>query len=204
LSSDPGSALALATTPSAIVIEDHLVTRFDATRGVSSVIGTILVVALVVVLAGTVGAYALGVTDGVRDPAPNVAESEGQLVAEGDEQIVVLTHVAGDRIEANEMEIVVDVDGASCTETSRLVNLPSDGNLDPDNIDGPDIFDDQELAGAIEDGAPDDDGVWSAGDTIEIRIVSGECALSAGDAVTVRIVHVPTNSIVVETTLTAG
>jgi flagellin-like protein len=176
----------------------------DSRRGVSSVVGVILVVALVVILAGVVGTYGLGFVEDLRDPAPNVAESEGKLVAEGDKQIIALTHVAGDSVEAEEMEIVVDVDGTSCTETSRLVNLPSDGNLDPNNIDGPDIFDDQELAGAIEDGSPDDDGVWSAGDTIEVRIVSGECGLSTGDRVTVRIVHWPTNSIVVETTLAAS
>jgi flagellin-like protein len=171
----------------------------DSTRGVSSVVGVILVVALVVILAGVVGTYALGFADDLRDPGPNVAESEGALVADGDDQYVRLTHVAGDPVEVSEIEIIVDATDA-CRNRSRIVNLPTD-TLGSANYEGADIFDDYSPEdGQLEESA---DGTWTAGEKIQFRLASGECGIAPGETIHVRIVHVPSNTIIVETTLVA-
>lgn len=170
-------------------------------------IGVILVVALVVVLAGVVGAYALGLADDLKNPAPNVAESEGELVAGGSDQFVRIEHVAGDSVRVSEIEIVVDATDA-CGKRSRLVELPTNtiGNFSysPKNYEGADIFDDYSPDdGELEESA---DGIWTAGETIQFRLASShdECPTDSGETLTVEIVHVPSNTIIVETTLTAS
>lgn len=44
--------------------------------------------------------------------------------------------------------------------------------------------------------APDTDGVWSAGETVTLRIDESEVSLALGAAITVRVVHAPSGSTV--------
>jgi flagellin-like protein len=175
----------------------------DSRRGVSSVVGVILVVALVVILAGVVGTYGLGFVEDLRNPAPNVAESEGELLSDAedwrDAQIVRLEHVAGDSVRVTDIEIVVEA--TACSKRSRIVNLPTN-TLYSDNFEGDDIFSGKSpYEGELR---KDADGTWTAGETIRFRLASGECEIDPGETLTIRIVHVPSNSIIVETTLTAS
>ncbi|MDZ7745976.1 MAG: archaellin/type IV pilin N-terminal domain-containing protein [Halobacteriales archaeon] len=62
-----------------------------SSRAVSPVIGTIIIVAIVVVLAATVSIFALGFTDDINQPGPLVTQSSGELVSGGSDQIVRLT-----------------------------------------------------------------------------------------------------------------
>lgn len=179
-------------------------TRFDERRGVSSAIAVVLVVALVVVLAGVVGAYAFGFAEDLRDPSPNVAESKGELLANDEsrfgDQIVRLTHVAGDSIEVRNVQIVVAVEGRTCTARSRIVDLPAN-RLNESHVEGDDVFDGRDVELGAIDG--EDDGVWSAGEFVRFRIAVGDCELHEGDEVRIRIVHRPTDSILIEETMTA-
>jgi FlaG/FlaF family flagellin (archaellin) len=164
-------------------------------------------VAIVVVLAATVSVFALGFTDEANQPGPIVGQSSGTLVSQDgtDGGIVRIQHIAGDTIQVSNMEIVVDATEA-CGKQSRLVGLPAtSGNAISDsNIEGDDIFDEGSYNS---DRTPDKNAIheseYAAGDEIAFRIPSSDCPVDGGADVVVRVVHTPTNSVVVKETLTA-
>lgn len=178
-------------------------------RASSSVIGNVLLIAIVVVLAATVSVYALGVTDGFPDPAPTVAQSSGEFVPQDSGQggVVRITHRGGETLRVADVEIVVDAQ-AACGKVGRLVNLPaSDGDPQPESefVRGDDVFDNyyNSVSGPIGEDGRTVDGAWSSGETATFRLASSECQLASGEAITVRIVHTPTNTVVIKQTLTA-
>ncbi|QDX40659.1 type IV pilin [Salarchaeum sp. JOR-1] len=179
-----------------------IIVDLSSSRGVSPAIGTILMVAVVVVLAATISVFALGFLNDLNQPAPMVAQSSGDLVYDrpgSNDQIVRLTHVAGDDLAVSELEIVVDATDA-CGKESRIVSLPTN-TLGSANYNGDDIF-----AYYSPDGGQLDtsaDGTWSAGGTATFRIASSECEINEGDTITIRVVHTPTNSVIIKETLTA-
>jgi FlaG/FlaF family flagellin (archaellin) len=165
-------------------------------------------VAIVVILAATISVFALGFTEDANQPGPIVGQSSGELVPQdgSNDGIVRITHVAGDTIQVSNMEVVVDASDA-CGKQGRLVNLPvpSGGNdIDQSNIEGDDIFD-QRAYGF--DAVPGPNAIhrseYAAGEQIAFRITGGPCSITQGDEITVRVVHTPTNSVVIKQTLTA-
>ena len=176
-------------------------------RAVSPVIAIILMVAIVVILAATVSVFALGFTENINKPGPIVGQSTGELVPQdgSDGGIVRLTHIAGDSLDVSKLEIVVEATCVGGKKQARLVNLPDNavGFGSPDSIEGPDpeIFDSFSPEGGQLDTSAD--GTLSAGETATFRLKKGGCELNSGNTVTVRVVHTPTNSVVIEQTLTA-
>lgn len=165
-------------------------------------------VVVVVILAATVSVFALGFTDEVKQPSPVVGQSSGELVPQdgSNDGIIRITHVAGDTIQVSNMEVLVDASDA-CGKQGRLVDLPvpSSGNdIDQSNIEGDDIFD-QRAYGF--DAVPGPNAIhgskYAAGEEIAFRITGGSCSITQGDEITVRVIHLPTNSIVIKETLTA-
>jgi len=179
-----------------------------SSRAVSPVIANILMVAIVVILATTISVFALGFTDGVNQSAPIVGQSSGELVPQdGDNDgIIRITHVAGDTVQVSNMEVVVDASDA-CGKQGRLVNLPAPpggNNIDQSNIEGDDIFDQR---GYGWDAVPGPNAIhrseYVPGEQIAFRITGGPCSINQGDEITVRVVHTPTNSVVITEMLTA-
>lgn len=82
----------------------------DEERGVSPVIGVILMVAITVILAAVIGTFVLGLGDSLQQ-AP-----QAQLDAELESSEIVVNHNGGDKIEFK--DIAIEVDGA--TENSTL------------------------------------------------------------------------------------
>jgi flagellin-like protein len=177
-------------------------------RAVSPVISTILMVAVVVILAAVISTFVLGLGEKVEDPGPNVGQSSGDLEANAagnDNGIVRLRHVAGDVIEVADMEVAVDASSA-CDKRGRLVALSLDetSGIQDGNVEGDDIFDQRPMSfHPLDDHGALEQSEFSAGERLQFRIPNNKCALSVGDEVTVRVVHVPTNSIVIEEELTA-
>lgn len=103
----------------------HFVRGSD--RGVSPVIGTILLVAVVVVLATITAPFALGLGENVSDPAPSVA-----LDAEETENgTVTMTHVSGEAIDSKNFA----VKGGEVNESSmpETIEPGSTVEVDPDS-----------------------------------------------------------------------
>jgi len=188
--------------------------RRPGDRAVSPLVGVVLLVGLALVLAATVSATALGVADGLTSPAPTVSQSSGtyERYATGggryDEQVIRITHEGGDTLTVSDLELVVDASDA-CGKTGRLVNLPAEGD-DPrpatQYVRGDDIFDNSanSVEGPIGTGDVDDDGEWSAGETAQFRLATRDCRLRAGDGITVRVVHTPTEAVVISQRLRAS
>jgi flagellin-like protein len=177
-------------------------------RGVTSVVSTILLVAIVLVLGVTISVYSLDITDDLNEPAPNVAETSAEFVPGGgtDEQVVRTTHIAGDRVAIKDLEIIVRASGPDVDTQARLVDLPSTASsrLLDENIEGDEDLIDQSPGSAR---LITDDGVdfWSPGSTIEFRVNSGTADYRDGntpdaDELEVVIVHTPSNSIIIERT----
>ncbi|MCH7659155.1 MAG: type IV pilin N-terminal domain-containing protein [Euryarchaeota archaeon] len=78
-------------------------------RGVSPVIGVILMVAITVILAAVIGAFVLGLGDGIGDSGP-----QASISAEWDGTNVVFTHNGGDSIDDNDLRLG---DGTSADTT---------------------------------------------------------------------------------------
>lgn len=174
-------------------------------------------IAIVVLLAATTSVFALGFTDDVDQSGPVIGQSSGELVVQDgfDGGIVRITHVAGDSIEVENIEIAVDSRDA-CGETARIINLPSDasrfgfdGFADENLQNGDDsfiskgTFSSEWDIGVLHE---TNDNTFNAGTSFEFRIKGGsdDCQLEPRDEVTVKIVHTPTNSVTIEKTLTAA
>nr|WP_255246150.1 type IV pilin [Halolamina sp. CBA1230] len=157
------------------------------------------------ILASTVSVFVFGVADDVDEAAPTVAQSSGELVVQdGDDGgIVRLTHAAGDPLTVSNLEIAVDAQEA-CGKTGRLVNLPASGgdpNPTSEYVRGDDVFDNSynSVGGPIGEAG----GEWEVGETVTFRLAKSECPLESADTITVHVVHTPTDSIVIEKTLSA-
>lgn len=178
-------------------------------RGVAPVVGVVLLVALTLVLAAAVSATVLGSTAKLREPAPTVAQTAGEYERYENgggrytEQVIRITHLAGDSVTVTDIEIAVDA-GDACGKAGRLVNLPASGG-DPRPtaayVRGDDVFDNSygSVTGLLATG-----GEWSAGETAEFRLATSECRLETGETVTVRVVHTPTGAVVIEEPVTAS
>ena len=183
-------------------------------RALTPVIGVVLLVAVTLLLAATVSATVFGATADLTEPAPTVAQASGEFdryAAGGGrytEQVVRITHVAGETLRVSNLELVVDAMDA-CGQSGRLVNLPVPGD-DPRPTEryvrGDDIFDNSanSVEGPIGTGDVDDDGEWSAGETAQFRLATSDCRLESGETVTVRVVHTPTNAVLVKQSVGAG
>ena len=80
-------------------------------RGVSSVLGVVLLVAVTIVLAAVIGTFALGMTEDVSKPVPQASfETEVRQVsfASTEYKIVFLTHKYGDKIKGDNLRITVN------------------------------------------------------------------------------------------------
>lgn len=86
-------------------------------RGVSKVVGVVLMVAIVGMLAGTTAMMVTGFGDMLNDPAPQVAfeftyhedvenpEEFDESVAEYATEVLVIEHIGGDAVDPNDVEI---------------------------------------------------------------------------------------------------
>ncbi|QSG10571.1 Pilin/Flagellin, FlaG/FlaF family [Halapricum desulfuricans] len=184
-------------------------------RAVAPVVSTILLVAIAVILAATVSMFVFDFGEEVEETAPVVGQSSGDFDAfdsGSDEQIVTVRHVAGDDIPVEEMEVAVSATCTDGTKRGRLVDLPVDGQyghaIGDNNIEGADIFSQKPeyFAESWDLGTLNGES-FTAGDKIEFRIKKSDdsvgCTVPQDGTVTVRVIHIPTNAVVIEQELTA-
>lgn len=181
-------------------------------RAVAPVVSTILMVAIAVILGAVIATFVLDIGEDVEDPSPTISKSSGEFRSGTglDQQIIRITHVAGDPVDVSELEVVVDPrDADGCETTGRLVDLPS-----TTVFFGSNSFGDENLAKDDANDSPisktadsdlgvlhaTNENVFEAGSYMEFRIVSdtsrGGCEIQPDDEVRVDIVHVPTNAVI--------
>ena len=102
----------------------------DNDRGVSPVIGVILMVAITVILAAVIGAFVLGLGDQVSNNAPQASFS---FEFDTNGENVTITHTGGDNIEANTLRVQNDSgqfdwgNGTVSTGSQKTVDYNSSG-----------------------------------------------------------------------------
>jgi|APHM01.1.fsa_nt_gi archaeal flagellin N-terminal-like domain len=121
------------------------VTKLADDRAVSPVIGVILMVAITVILAAVIGAFALSFTENGQSSTPQVS-FDSEFVNDSGDTSVVLTVQSGDAFTAES----VTFSGASIADVGSGVTAEGEDWTASDNID--------------------DDDTVSAGDSIEIGV----------------------------------
>jgi len=191
------------------------VTMSQQDRAVTPVISTILMVALAVILAATVSVAFFDITENINEPAPIVGDTTGDFVVDAptpsDNQFVRITHIAGESVRVEEIEIVVRASGLGTRlpKETRLIALPASGSsLNNENVRG-DLVTQGSGDDQIVDGDP---GVtWSPGDTIQFRINTGAADFrideintdAKANTLDVSIVHTPYGEIISQSTFTS-
>ncbi|MCP1715839.1 flagellin-like protein [Methanocalculus alkaliphilus] len=173
-------------------------------EGVAPIIGVLLLVALTILLSAILLSSLQPV---LPEKPPFTAAVEGRLTI-GHEigmgttsQFVELYHRAGDPVPVRDMELVVMVHrGGNMLRYERISGFPVT-RFGLATTEGDDLTDKSALGearlGALH---PNRDGIWGAGDTIGFRIKTGGggITLLPGDTVQVRIVHIPSQLIIVD------
>jgi len=170
-------------------------------RGVSPVIGVVLMLSITVLLAGTVGGVVLTASSDLNQRTPTVARSTGDFVTGPSGgcgvNTVSIRHAGGDPVPADELEVAVALPDSD----ARIVDLPVSGTaLAASNTDDPDnLIYDYCVGGVIANGGQR----WSAGRAITFQLNAGGGTVGPGDTIEVRVVHVPTNGVLATVELTA-
>lgn len=99
-------------------------TESDSTRGVTPVVGIILVVAVTVIVAGVAGMFVLTTTD-LQEPAP---QASFDIAVDYDEGEAVVTHQGGEAIDTDRLR----VEGGTITQRPETVAVRSQLHVDLD------------------------------------------------------------------------
>lgn len=155
-------------------------------RGTSPVVGVVLLVAIVVVLIGSVGTAAMALSvDGestprlaVTAPAVDAADAwpRGQRLR--------LTHDGGDPLAVERLTLVVSVGD----RRGRVGGFPR-RRITTGSVAGDELFDNGYAGVDGELDAAHTDGAWEPGESLEIRLAREDVDLRAGDSVAVRLLH---------------
>ena len=178
------------------------------THATSPVVGIVLLVAIAIILAVSVSTFALGIADETQEPPPLVGDSTGTYetgTQTCDDDIVRLTHVAGDTLELEETRVIVRLPDSGDIEASTTgFPVPSttlsESEIGAENIDdSSNIFYSSGCVGGV---AANGDGTWEPGTSMSFKLNSGNGNIDSGDTISVIVVHEPSESIVVEHSIT--
>ena len=93
---------------------------------VSPVIGVILMVAITVILAAVIGTFVLGLGKNVQKTSPTASVTFDQKTNADSETVVVVSHDGGDPLNHNNIDIIVEGDGAPNKDAT---DWKSDGDI---------------------------------------------------------------------------
>ncbi|WP_082224592.1 type IV pilin [Halolamina rubra] len=170
----------------------------DDDRGVSPVIGVILMVAITVILAAVIGTFVLGLGDSLQQaPQSQLSVEDASADYNGGGanpgNAFVVSHDGGDALTMGDIRIVFE--GPSSTYTFES------GAFAASQRDGVDGVDNDNLQLESSPGtAVTDSYEFSVGDTLTLVDNDGGSTLDEGDY-DVQIIHKPSESIIADTTV---
>ncbi len=179
----------------------HMISKLKAVldddRGVSPVIGVILMVAITVILAAVIGTFVLNL-GGELSSAPQAqlsaedASDGASSVADGtDANLIEINHGGGDQIPEGEYSIRVQTPPSSTFET--LLEGGSPSTFEYDGVSG--------LAVRVNDDA--DPGDLGVGDQVFIDVSnSAGTSEDLSGEWQVQIIHTPSDSVILDQTVT--
>ena len=172
-----------------------------STRGVTSVVGVVMVVALTIILASVVGVYAFGFSEDATE-TPNFAalelefEEEAASAPSYDEflWLVRLTHTGGEVVDGE--EIVVHLDHGDQRVTGEL-----EGSLTAGETVALAVIHNNQDGGNFPEGYGDDDEDDCETVNIACRLAGDEENYPEEDRVQLRMIHRPSGTILYEETI---
>jgi flagellin-like protein len=161
-------------------------------RGVSPVIGVILMVAITVILAAVIGTFVLGLGNDLQNTSPTATltvqdDSSTNFDGSSDQVAYIISHDGGDDLNAQNLRIVIRETSGSQVATLDESNTYADGDLEV-NFNGDSTV------------LSTDDSVQT-GDTLSIATTGGSSDLSSGDEFEIVIIHAPSGSTISSSTV---
>lgn len=166
----------------------------DSDRGVSPVIGVILMVAITVILAAVIGTFVLGLGDSLNQ-APQAtldasdASDEAPVESGSSDNLLEISHNGGDALADGDYRVTITPPGGSSldihngSDANPTVNVPGEnGNVSLVN----------------------DPGEFSVGSTMTVNVTSDGSNYEYGGDWRVRIIHGPSESILFDQTVTVN
>jgi len=125
-------------------MKQQIKAMLEEDRGVSPVIGVILMVAITVILAAVIGTFVLGLGDSLQQAPQAQLDAEGSGSASGDSLELTISHNGGDSIEVGDLRVTVETGGDVTLSSSEVTG--DDGEfgvgdaieLDDEQIDNSD------------------------------------------------------------------
>jgi len=169
---------------------------FTEDRGVSPVIGVILMVAITVILAAVIGAFVLQIGGDLGESAPQASISISDTNADAD--TIELRHGGGDTIEWDETRLVVEHD-----DDTLQWNSPNDDSfatsdrvtINTSNADGD--------VDGIDEGVEEEDEIATLNTSTQTTVEDNDrrSPLDADNRVTVTMIDRPSGEIIFERTV---
>ena len=165
-------------------------------KGVSPVIGVILMVAITVILAAVIASFVFGMGSKVQaaPQAQLMAEDNADMIDGSDDILFNVTHYGGDDLKCDEIKL--QVLNATVGPHTLVWNGTSNANR----------FEYKNSSGNVALIANDTvnnafgDGIFSVGETFGIYEANGAQVFSKSpDTLTFRVIHIPTGNIIYET-----
>lgn len=135
-------------------------------RGVSTVVGVVVLVAITVVLAGVFGAIVLSQSPGSEPPRAAIA-----LTTDSTTQTITLTHRSGAVLDPESLRLQITVDGEQIAHQPPIPFFAATGF-----VGGP--------TGPFNSAY---EGNWTAGQSASLRLASTNTQFHPGSTVTVRL-----------------
>jgi len=150
-------------------------------KGVSPVIGVLLMVAITVILAAVIASFIFGMGTKMKS-APQVSlyleDARGKVDGSGGNDLFIVTHYGGDDLNLEEIKLQVVSEDKTCTLTWDDNNDKFSGDdLETDEIKG---------------------GILSVGESFTVKEQNGKNVFEKAGTLTLRVIHIPTGTIIFE------
>ena len=163
-------------------------------KGISPVIGVILMVAITVVMAAAIASFVFGMGSKIQQVAPQgqflLEDYPGPVTSEGNDNLILITYVSGDEIPASDLRFVVQYKHGTEYSTEVLTYTGSGATWEGGNVT---------LTSYVQAGLATN--VVEPGDQFRLY-ENGTNWIGSPVPVTVRVIHVPTGSTIFEGTVT--
>lgn len=160
-------------------------------RGVSPVIGVILMVAITVILAAVIGAFVLNLGSNLGQTGPStqlsVSDASDNYDGSSDSALAEISHKGGDQVKASDLKIVI----TTPSDTTITLDPPSTAS------DGLKAFDQPSTSGNAASSL-------SVGNSWYIVSTGSNSPPTATGEYDIQVVHKPSQSILIDTTVTVN
>jgi len=152
-------------------------------KGVSPVIGVILMVAVTVILAAVIASFIFGLGTKVKS-APQVQlyleDAPGAVNSSQGNELFIVTHYGGDDLNLEEIRLQV----LNATKVYTLTWDGTNNNFTGDKLEA--------------NSSDIQDGILSVGESFTVKEKEDDVFNKSPDTLTLRVIHIPTGTIIFE------